>query len=460
MLEETFLGKVGTCAGCKKTFELKEATRTQIRSRIRTSPGQTGTQPDSGFELQIPANGGEALGISDRFPETQSLRLTDGRGNWKIGDLILGTYEVLELAPGVPFAEGGVGIVHRVHHREWDLDLAVKSPKPEVFSTESGKLSYEREAQTWIELGLHANIVTCYLVRRIDNIPRLFAEFVADGSLRDWMRDGRLYRGGPEESLARILDVATQFAWGLHHAHRRKLLHLDVKPANVMMAGQIAKVTDFGLAQGVSSAGTSGSNTGETAGRSRDSTKNGAALTASDSSDNLEGVDLSPQSGGMTPGYCSPEQYHAFTMIQQGRGGALPPITLHSDIWSWGVSVLAMFHGRPPCRKGGQTARKVFEVFLKNEAAADRPKVPPALAELLFRCFEPDPRKRPESMEAVADRLTEIYRDIRGGAFPRSKPVSAAWTPESINNRAASMLDLDKPQEAASLRRCSRGIPR
>ena len=59
-----------------------------------------------------------------------------------------------------------------------------------------------------------------------------------------------MYEGGPDRALKRILDVAIQFAWGLHHAQEQGLIHQDVKPANVLMTAEgVARVTDFGLAK-------------------------------------------------------------------------------------------------------------------------------------------------------------------------------------------------------------------
>jgi WD40 repeat protein/serine/threonine protein kinase len=372
-------------------------------------------------------------------------RFSPESGMWNIGDVILGIYEVVSISDNEPFSEGGAGVVNRIYHREWDMELAVKSPKPHVFQSESGKLNYEKEAQTWIELGLHPNIVTCYLVRRISDIPRLFAEFVKDGSLRQWILDGRLYSGGSSAALLRIIDIAIQSAWGIEHAHSQKLLHLDVKPANIMMSGQIAKVTDFGLAQGISE-------------------------IAKSSSADLDSVkSYSVIAGGMTPGFCSPEQYISFERAKNNDFDNLPKITLQSDIWSWAISVLAMFHGRTPCKRGGQTARKVLEVFLRdnkpdsqpqqNETtiqnvsvpAIERPLMPDKVAELLFHCFEENPLDRPCSMGEVAERLIKIYGELSGTTFARTKPRSTTWTPETINNRAASMLDLEKPAEAKQL---------
>src|SRR5579884_4172355 len=145
--------------------------------------------------------------------------------HWEVGDVILGLYEVRE------FHEGGMGLVYRMRHRGWDLDLAVKCPRADFFRAERDKENFEREAETWVQLGLHPHTVTCYYVRRIEGIPLIFAEYVAGGSLADAIRDRRLYGGTPEWNLARILDVAIQFAWGLHHAHAQGFVHQDAKPA-------------------------------------------------------------------------------------------------------------------------------------------------------------------------------------------------------------------------------------
>ena len=412
-LDDSLVGKRATCKECRNVFLLADA------SEVRDTTIQTSHATETGFSLQTQKP------TSGIVPKTKTEPFSAESGLWNVGDLILGVYEVRPIAEGVPHAEGGVGVVHRVYHREWDMDLAVKSPKPQFFQTEHGKRSYEQEAQTWVELGLHPNIVTCYLVRRIGGIPRLFAEFVPDGSLREWIVDGRLYHGGRDVALLRILNIATQFAWGLEHAHRQTLLHLDVKPANVMMSDETAKVTDFGLAQ------TAMGDTGE----------------EQDESDNESYITI-----GMTPGYCSPEQYRAVELMKQQQFDDIPKMTVQTDIWSWAVSILAMFFGGPPCnRQGGQNARSVCQDFLQRPPSERRPTMPDAVAKLLMHCFEEDPAKRPESMEQVADELTKIFKDVAGSEFPRPKPVNATWTPDSINNRAASLLDLNKPAEAVKL---------
>lgn len=431
-LRESLIGKTAQCRNCRRAFTLERSTETLTLvpgSNIKVSLGDSSfvsvNNPGERDTTRISQLNAKDSGILpalkiDEHPDISYL--------WNIGDVILGTYEVLPLSEEAEYAEGGVGVVQRVYHREWDMELAVKSPKQNAFATEAGKESYERECQTWIELGLHTNIVTCYMVRRIDGIPRIFAEFIPDGSLRDHIKEKKLYTGTLEENLRKLLDVSIQFAWGLEHSHKQGLLHLDVKPANVMISGDVVKVTDFGLAQAT-----------------------GAAEKADTGTFSIQETNTSPQWEGMTPGYCSPEQFMAFVYHQRGEIELMPVITLQSDIWSWAICVLSMFHGRAPCKKGGQTAAKVFELYLQAPKAENRPEMPQGLVKLMRHCFQEDPEKRPKSMTEISDRLLEIYRQVAQSDFPRRKPASAIWTAESINNRAVSMLDLDKPKETNRL---------
>src|SRR6516165_3082892 len=113
---------------------------------------------------------------------------TAPESGWVVGDVVLGLYEVLHV-----HATGGMGLVYRVRHRGWNVDLAPKRPRPERLGDETAKRLFEREAETWVQLGLHPNVVTCYYVRRIDDVPCAFAEYVTAGTLASWIHRGRLY---------------------------------------------------------------------------------------------------------------------------------------------------------------------------------------------------------------------------------------------------------------------------
>lgn len=323
---------------------------------------------------------------------------------WNAGDIFLETYEVKGI-----LGEGGMGKVYKVHHRGWNVDLAVKTPRPEIFQLDESRASFIREAETWVNLGLHPNIVSCYYVRTMGGIPRVFAEYVEGGSLEDWIRFGRLYEGDQQTSLERILDIAIQFGWGLHYAHENGLIHQDVKPHNVMitLAGD-AKVTDFGLAR--------------------------ARSTAGEGSLSKEGQSVLVSTGGMTPAYCSPEQ-------SVGQ-----PLSRKTDIWSWAVSLLEMFVGAVTWFSG-QDAPQAFESYL---SAADKqtPEMPEKLVHLVQDCLREDPAARPESMQVVVSRLKEIYQQETQAEYPRVLTPAVALRADSLNNKALSLLDLGRLEDA------------
>src|SRR5262249_31934575 len=105
------------------------------------------------------------------------------------------------------------------------------------------------ETHRWMALPAHPNITACHFVRGRGPELMVFSEYVAGGSLPDWIPSRRLYEPAGPPLLDRILDIAVQAAWGLDAAHRQGLLHLDMKPANILLTdGGQAKLTDFGLA--------------------------------------------------------------------------------------------------------------------------------------------------------------------------------------------------------------------
>lgn len=333
-------------------------------------------------------------------PSTRTTRPTNTKrsniedtSDLTIGQSLLNTYKIMAL-----LGEGGMGKVYKVFHNGWNTELAVKTAKLDALEKAGGIDSFEKEAETWVNLGLHPHIVCCYYIRRANQIPLLFAEYIDGGSLKQWIMERRL------TTVEQILDIAIQFAWGLHHAHQHQLIHRDVKPANVMMTTQgIAKVTDFGL-----------------------------ALTSKKS----DGHDTT----AMTVIYCSPEQANQETL------------TLKTDMWSWGLSVLEMFKGEVTW-PFGVMALAVLEGYLETEwdERRQQPKMPRELADLLYQCFQHKIEDRPESMKVIADRLCQIYQQVVGIPYARIFPSMNLDTPDNLNNRAVSFLDLDKRQEALKL---------
>lgn len=312
---------------------------------------------------------------------------------WKAGDVLAGTYEVR----GV-LGEGGRGRVFRVHHLSWDRDVALKVPRSELLAPPLDELV--REAQLWVDLPVHPNVVTCYYLRAVDGVPGLFVECVDGGSLSARLADGRLHAGGPGPALARIVDCAIQLAWGLHHAHAHGLVHRDVKPGNVLIgeAGEV-KVTDFGLAR-------------------------------------LERTTPRAEtSPGLTPAYASPEQM---------RGGSRSSA---SDVWSWAVTVLRTFALSATWKQGPQ-APAALEELCSRGPESGRPAVPVAVAALLRRCFIVEPDRRASDLLAIADELQSAWSELVGGAYPVIAPWSAPNPASQLNDRALTLLDLGHPADA------------
>ena len=307
---------------------------------------------------------------------------------------------------------GGMGSVWRVHHTGWNTDLAMKQPQPWLFADEAARQNFIGECQNWINLGLHPNIVSCYYVREIDGVPTIFSEWMENGSLENRITDGTLYDGTEEEVQARLLDIAIQYARGLHYAHEAGLIHQDVKPDNLLLTKDWqAKAADFGLA------------------------KARAVLTVREEEGD-EGATHMAASGGYTPAYCSMEQ-------MDGK-----PLTRRTDIYSWAVSVMEMYLGGRSWQNGvvaGMSCRDYFE------DADRRTDVPKPLQELLAQCMETNPEDRPHDFALIEKELERIYSEVLGTEYSRPAPEAAADTADSLNNRALSFLDLGMPEEAEEL---------
>lgn len=177
-------------------------------------------------ELSKP--GGYVSGNGNTTSSSRFLSGNDSITNEQItkGTCIGDKYEVISNA-----IRGGMGSVWKVHHKGWNTDLAMKRPKPKFFEegSEKRKEKFINECKAWINLGLHPNIVSCYYVREIGGVPSIFSEWMENGSLGNRIGDKTLYEGTDEEVQKRLLDIAIQFARGLHYAHESDghLIHQD-----------------------------------------------------------------------------------------------------------------------------------------------------------------------------------------------------------------------------------------
>jgi len=318
------------------------------------------------------------------------------------GGTILDLYKV-ESDP----IQGGMGRVFRVHHTGWNVDLAMKQPKGELFQSQGQKEDFIHECEAWINLGLHPHIVSCYYVREIDGIPSIFAEWMDGGSLKDMIQSGKLYQGGEDAATERILDIAIQFARGLHYAHEQGLIHQDVKPDNLLLTSDgTAKVADFGISKARGVLIVSGTNV-----------QGGGTIMSA--------------AGGRTREYASVEQMNG------------QKLTRRTDVWSFAVSVLEMFMGHRPWQTGVAAGMLCDEYFEET-----RIPMPEGMKTLLRHCFREDEAKRPHDFLQVEMELISIYQMATGNEYTRTSPKAAADTADSLNNKGLSFLDMGKPKEA------------
>ena len=291
---------------------------------------------------------------------------------------------------------GGMGSVWKVHHKDWDVDLAMKRPKAEYFKSDKQKEDFIGECEAWINLGIHPNIVACYYVREMDGVPTIFSEWMENGSLAQRISDKTLYNGSQAAVSERLLDIAIQFAEGLHYAHRSLLVHRDVKPANLLLTNEWdARVADFGIAQ----------------------------LGSKKASERA-----------MTPAYCSPEQ------------AAGKKLSRKTDLYSWAVSVLEMYLGYRPWQHGtiaGAECRHYFDMA--------KIPMPDKLCALLEKCLENEVKDRPRDFASVIKELKAIYKDVTGRVYPRPAAKVSLESADKLNNRALSYLDLDRESETEAL---------
>ena len=263
--------------------------------------------------------------------------------------------------------------MYRARDTRLDRDVAIKL-LPALFTADPDRLArFEREARVLASLN-HPHIGAIHGIEEVDPPPgsgqtairALILELVEGETLADRLNRGPL-------PVREALTVARQIADALDAAHEKAIVHRDIKPANIAItpAGHV-KVLDFGLAK-IESSGTSASD------RSQSPTLTGGGTR--------EGLVIG------TVAYMSPEQ---------ARG---QPVDKRADIWAFGCVLYEMLTRRPPF--GGPTISDTMAGVLEHEPDwnALPATVPVAIARLLQRCLDKDPRRR---LHDVADARLEI----------------------------------------------------
>ncbi|HZI30488.1 MAG TPA: protein kinase [Gemmatimonadaceae bacterium] len=231
---------------------------------------------------------------------------------------------------------------------------------------------FKREIQVAARLQ-HAHIVPVLTAGETNGLPYYTMPFVEGESLRT-----RLSRLGPLSS-SETVNILRDVARALAYAHERGVVHRDIKPDNVMVAGGSAVVTDFGIAKAISA--------------SRTDTPNETLTQV--------GTSLG------TPAYMAPEQ------------AAGDPATDHrADLYAFGCMAYEMLAGEPPfVEKSPQLLLAAHMSKTADPVTGRRADVPQPLASMIAQCLAKDPGERPSSAADVARVLDTTSTDSQG-AFP------------------------------------------
>jgi serine/threonine-protein kinase len=160
--------------------------------------------------------------------------MADSTDDPRIGTVIAG-YRI-EARVG----RGGMGVVYRAHHINLERRAALKIIAPDLAESSGFRERFTREARIAAALQ-HPNVVTVYDAGEVDGLLYLAMQYIEGSDLAATLaREGRL-------RPYRAIDVCRQVASALDAAHELGLIHRDVKPANVLIEGRTAFLTDFGL---------------------------------------------------------------------------------------------------------------------------------------------------------------------------------------------------------------------
>ncbi len=271
---------------------------------------------------------------------------------------------------------GGMGEVYRARDEKLERDVALKVLPASSFSDPAARARLLREARSAASLN-HPNICTIHEVGEVEGQAYIAMELVEGQPLSDRLAAGPLL-------TEQVLRYGSQIAAALAHAHERKIIHRDLKSANVVITGDgRAKVLDFGLAKRVRVDETD------------EITRSQPSLTG-----------LGAVVG--TLAYMSPEQLRGL------------PAEVTSDIWALGVVLYQMAASERPFQGG--TGLAVSSAILREQPAPLPPRVPVGLRAVIERCLAKEPGERYRSASEVRAALEALHSDAGPAGARRRVP--------------------------------------
>ena len=252
-----------------------------------------------------------------------------------------------------PLGAGGFAVVFLVRDLSLKRSLAIKVLSPDLITSKTVLERFKREAETVAQLS-HPNIVPLHFIGQKDDLLYLAMACIDGGSVAD-----RLEKEGPLP-IADASRIIAEVASALAHAHKRGVIHRDIKPQNVLIDSDSGRalVTDFGIAR------------------------------TSDSSLTATGMFVG------TPTYLAPEQVTG------------EPSDHRADIYALGVMAYEILGGKPPFDAPTPTA-----ILMKRLAGPPEPlttvrkDTPEELERIVDACLASDPEQRFQSASDIVAAL-------------------------------------------------------
>ena len=323
--------------------------------------------------------------------------------NMAVSGSHFGPYQILS-----SLGAGAMGQVYRARDPRLGRDVAIKILQPHRSTDPKAVARLVREARVVASLA-HPSILTIYDVGEEAGQFYLVTELVEGETLRASVTRGSV-------PWRRVLDIAASVAAGLASAHGKSIVHRDIKPDNIICAGDGAvKILDFGVAKFVSPSD---------------------VVTVTWQGDEQS---RRPAPRWAPSPTCRPSSWRA------GKSDH------RADQFSFGVMLHEIVTGERPFR--GATADETVAAILRDEPrslTAFRPDVPPALARIVSRCLAKNPHGRYASTADLALALEDVRADAGHRRLRRGRPVGRGVT--SPRHRGSPGLP---PRQLSPLRRSS-----
>jgi serine/threonine protein kinase len=276
---------------------------------------------------------------------------------------------------------GGMGVVYRAEDLQLGRHVALKFLSREFAQDPAARDRFQREARAASALN-HPNVCTVYSVEECAGQPVISMELVEGDTLSALLARQPM-------PVPQALALAIQVAAALDAAHRKGVVHRDLKPGNLMVTSFGVKVLDFGIAKIDRPA-------------APEAVRDFGAIPAAQC-----GSIPATQCGSIvgTPHYMSPEQL-------QGR-----ETDARSDIFSFGLVLYEMLTGRRACDDGR------FEL---NSPSSRTPgtELPPGLERVLTRCLATDPASR---WQTAGELKGELERLSAQPSVPEPRRARSWW---------------------------------